>query len=112
MAEQSGTFSASRRSYSRPHVFFVIQLALLLEARKNPMLSEVGYNPARIDADLAILYRLAKRTDEADKYFRQARVVAEYLGAKGLLVESMVNIKPEGDLVDTTRLVSQLGPPP
>jgi hypothetical protein len=61
--------------------------ALLLDARKNPMFSEVGYHRARIDADLAILYQLAKRTDEADKYFRQARAVAENLGAKGLLAK-------------------------
>jgi class 3 adenylate cyclase/tetratricopeptide (TPR) repeat protein len=61
--------------------------ALLLDARKNPMFSEVGYHRARIDADLAILYKLAKRTDEADKYFRQARMIAEKLGAKGLLAK-------------------------
>jgi class 3 adenylate cyclase/tetratricopeptide (TPR) repeat protein len=62
-------------------------IALLLEARLNPMFSEVGYHRARIDADLAILYKLAKRTHEADNYFRQARVVAEKLGAKGLLAK-------------------------
>jgi hypothetical protein len=84
------------------------------------MLSEVGYNPARIDADLAILYRLAKRTDEADKYFRQARVVAEYLGAKGLLVESMVRQHQHKagrgprrhDEIGPVTVSSQLGPPP
>jgi class 3 adenylate cyclase len=61
--------------------------ALLLEARKNPMFSEVGYHRARIDADLAILYKLAKRRDEADRYFKQARLIAESLNAEALLTK-------------------------
>jgi hypothetical protein len=61
--------------------------ALLLEARKNSMFSEVGYHRARIDADLAILYKLAKRRDESDGYFKQARVIAENLGAEALLTK-------------------------
>jgi class 3 adenylate cyclase len=61
--------------------------ALLLKARKNPMFSEVGYHRARIDADLAILYKLAKRRDEADRYFKQARLIAENLNAEALLTK-------------------------
>jgi hypothetical protein len=62
-------------------------MTLLLEARKNLIFSEVGYHRARIDADLAILYKIAKRRDEADKYFKQARMIAENLGADGLLAK-------------------------
>jgi hypothetical protein len=61
--------------------------AFPLDARRNSMFSEVGCHRARIDTNLAILCKVAKRTDEADKYFRQARVVAENLGAKGLLAK-------------------------
>jgi hypothetical protein len=60
-------------------------LKLLLQARDNPLWSDATYYRARIDADLGLLYKLAGRRAEAQSHLRQARPVAESLGATGLL---------------------------
>jgi class 3 adenylate cyclase len=60
-------------------------LELLMRARDNPMFAGATYYRARIDADLGLLHKLAKRPDMARSYLTQARPVAESLGATGLL---------------------------
>jgi class 3 adenylate cyclase len=78
------------------HLPFLIATALtgwkkaekmLLQARENPMFSSVSHHRARIDANLGILYKIAKRGDEARRYLTQARVIAESLDAKALLAK-------------------------
>jgi len=60
-------------------------LELLMQARDNPMFAGATYFRARIDADLGILHKLAKRRAEARSYLMEARPIAETLGASGLL---------------------------
>jgi hypothetical protein len=60
-------------------------LALLMQARDNPLFDGTTYFRARIDADLGILHKLSKRRAEARSYLTQARPIAESLGATGLL---------------------------
>ena len=60
-------------------------LELLMRARDNPLFVGETYYRARIDADLGILHKLAKRRAEAHSYLTQARPVAKSLGATGLL---------------------------
>jgi hypothetical protein len=72
------------------------------------MFSEVRCHRAHIDTNLAILCKVAKRTDEADKYFRQARVVAENLGAKGLLakIDAASSVSTWSGFVDLRTLLT------
>jgi hypothetical protein len=58
---------------------------LLIQARDNPLFSGETYYGARIDADLGLLYKLARRRAESQNYLMKARPVAESLGASGLL---------------------------
>jgi hypothetical protein len=59
-------------------------IEILMHARDNQTFAG-GYFQARIDADLGILHKLAKRGVEARSYLTQARPIAEALGAAGLL---------------------------
>ena len=56
-----------------------------MQARDNPSFAGATYFRARIDADLGILHKVAKRRTEARSYLMQARPVAESLSATGLL---------------------------
>jgi hypothetical protein len=71
-------------------------LELLMRARDNPMFAGATYYRARIDADLGLLHKLAKRRDKARFFLMQARPIAESLGAAGLLS------KIDAALVDLT----------
>jgi class 3 adenylate cyclase len=62
-------------------------MKILLQARNNTLFSSNGYQRARIDLDLGLLHKIGGRDDEAHKYLTQARVIAENLGAKGLLTK-------------------------
>ena len=59
-------------------------IELLMQAGKNQTFAG-GYFEARINADLGILHKLAKRPAEARSYLMRARPVAESQGAAGLL---------------------------
>jgi tetratricopeptide (TPR) repeat protein len=71
-------------------------LELLMQARDNPLFAGASYIRARIDADLGLLHKLAKRRDKARLHLMQARSVAESLRATGLLS------KIDAALVDLT----------
>jgi hypothetical protein len=60
---------------------------LLLAALQNPLFSETSHFRARINTDLGTLYKIAKRRDEAEKYLRRARAIAERLANKGLIAK-------------------------
>jgi tetratricopeptide (TPR) repeat protein len=60
-------------------------LNILLSARQNGVFSSDSHYMARIDVNLGLLYKIAKRSDEARKYLMQARLVAEPLKAAALL---------------------------
>ena len=59
---------------------------LLLETRKR-LYGDGGFYRASVDTNLGILYKIAKREEEARKYFIEARATAERLGAKVLLAK-------------------------
>jgi hypothetical protein len=60
---------------------------LLTEARDNPLFAGATYYRARIDADLGILHKMAKRRTDARSHLMQARRAAEAVGATGLLLK-------------------------
>jgi class 3 adenylate cyclase len=60
-------------------------LELLMRARDNPSFAGDNYFRARIDADLGILHKIARRRTEARSCLIRARTIAESLGASGLI---------------------------
>jgi hypothetical protein len=58
----------------------------LVETQKS-LLGDGGFYGASVNANLGILYKIAKREEEAQRYFALARSAAKRLGAKALLTK-------------------------